>query len=87
MPHYYFHLRTIEGAERDEEGITFPSLDDAKADALSSLFEMVSEDAKGEGKSKLLGIDITDTQQNMLASVRMGDGNTGQSVEDAKAQQ
>jgi len=84
MPHYYFHLRTIDGTERDEEGITFKSLDDAKADALSSLFEMVSEDAKGERKSKLLGIDITDGQQNMLASVRLGDGNTGQSVEDAK---
>lgn len=38
MPHYYFHLRTTDGPERDDEGITFPGLDGAKADALLPAF-------------------------------------------------
>ena len=45
MPHYFFHLRTADGIERDVEGITFPGLEEAKADALACLFEMGSDKA------------------------------------------
>ena len=44
MPHYFFHLRTTDGIERDVEGITFSKLDQARADALACLFHMASEE-------------------------------------------
>jgi len=84
MPHYYFHLRTTDGIVRDEKGITFPSIDQAKADALSSLFEMAADELSGEHESKMIGIDITDGQRTVLASVKMGDDNKGQHLEEAK---
>ncbi len=72
MPHYYFHLRTTDGIERDHEGITFPSLDEARTDALSCLFEMASDELSAGRLTNLVGIDIADGQGTVLASVKMG---------------
>lgn len=73
MPHYFFHLRSTDGIERDDEGITFPSLDQARADALACLFQMASDELSAGRQTNLLGIDITDGQRTVLASVKMGD--------------
>lgn len=78
MPHYFFHLRTTDGIERDDEGITFPSLDEARADALSCLFQMASEDFAAGRQTNLVGIDITDGKRTVLASVKMGDEDPNQ---------
>jgi len=58
MQHYFFHLRTTDGIERDDEGITFPSLDEARADALSCLFEMASDDFATGRQTNLLGMTL-----------------------------
>jgi len=76
MPHYYFHLRTTEGIERDEEGITFPNLAEAKADVLSCLFEMGSDKLSAGQQNNLLGMEITDAQGTVLASVETEAGMT-----------
>jgi len=47
-----------------------PSIDQAKADALSSLFEMAADELSGEHESNIIGIDITDGQRTVLASVK-----------------
>ncbi|WP_276121957.1 DUF6894 family protein [Pararhizobium qamdonense] len=52
MPHYFFHLITADGTERDDEGINFPDLEKAKADAQSSLSEMASDDMAGGRATK-----------------------------------
>jgi hypothetical protein len=78
MPHYFFHLRTTDGIERDDEGMTFPCLDEARADAISCLFEMASDEFSAGRQTKLLGIDITDGQRTVLASVQLGDENENQ---------
>ena len=69
MPHYFFHLRTADGLERDDDGITFPSLDEAKADALACLFEMGSDKLSAGQQNNLLGMEITDDHGTVLASV------------------
>jgi hypothetical protein len=75
MPHYFFHLQTTDGIERDTEGITFPSLEEARADALACLFQMASDELAAGRQTNLVGIDITDGQRTVLASVKMGDEN------------
>lgn len=73
MPHYYFHLRTIDSVEHDVEGITFPNLEEAKADARASLFEMMADDTAASRAITVVGIDITDSQGTMIASVDVQD--------------
>ena len=73
MPHYFFHLRTTDGVEPDDEGITFPSLDEARADALSCLFQMASDELAAGRQTNLVGIDIADGHGKVLASVKLGD--------------
>ncbi|KQT02811.1 hypothetical protein ASG42_25275 [Rhizobium sp. Leaf391] len=71
MPHYFFHIRTAEGVEQDPEGITFPSLEDARKDVEAGLVDMVSDEmAEGRG-SRILGIDITDGKGTVFASVKV----------------
>ncbi len=71
MPHYFFHMRTTEGVEQDPEGITFPSLEDARKDAEAGLVDMVSDEmASGRGL-QLRGIDITDGKGTVFASVNV----------------
>jgi hypothetical protein len=71
MPHYFFHLITADGTERDNEGITFPGLEEAKADAQSSLSEMASDDMAGGRATKYKGVEIADNQGNVVAKVNV----------------
>jgi hypothetical protein len=71
MPHYFFHLRTNDGVERDDEGITFPSLDQARDDARTCLFEMASDEIPAGRKTTVQGIDITDDRGTIFARVDM----------------
>ncbi|WP_428413450.1 DUF6894 family protein [Pararhizobium sp.] len=71
MPHYFFHLITADGTERDDEGITFLGLEEAKADAQSSLSEMASDDMAGGRATKYKGIEISDSQGTVVAEVNL----------------
>jgi len=73
MPHYFFHLRTTDGVEPDLEGLTFASLTEARADALSCLFEMASEELSAGRQTNLVGIDITDGKGTVLAMLNLRD--------------
>ncbi|KQT01709.1 MULTISPECIES: DUF6894 family protein [unclassified Rhizobium] len=69
MPHFYFHLATNGVVERDAEGIAFDTLEAAKLDAESSLFEMASEALARGKKPDVRSIDITDSAGTILAKV------------------
>jgi isopentenyl phosphate kinase len=71
MPHYFFHLITADGTERDDEGINFPDLEEAKANAQSSLSEMASDDMAGGCATKFKGVEIADSQGNVVAKVNV----------------
>ncbi len=48
MPRYFFHVRENEGIVEDEEGLDFPDLGAARADALEAAREiMVAHIRKG----------------------------------------
>jgi hypothetical protein len=61
MPHYFFHLLTADGFEPDDEGISFPDLEAAKADALSSLLEMAADDVAAGRTNKYHGVEVADS--------------------------
>jgi len=69
MPHFYFHLRTDDGIDRDFEGMTFPSFDEARNDAAISLAEMIADNLKKHHHGDLQGIDITDERGTLLVAL------------------
>jgi hypothetical protein len=73
MPHFFFHLIASDGKEPDDEGISFPDLGAAKADARSSLLEMTSDDVAAGRAPRYLAIEIADSQGVVVGRVAVDD--------------
>lgn len=74
MPRFFFHMWTNGHLERDAEGITFGTLEEARIDAEASLFEMASDTLARGKKPDTLTIDISDETGAILAHVTVDTG-------------
>jgi predicted peroxiredoxin len=52
MPRYFFHVRSGSELEMDREGLDFPSLDEAIADARQAGAEMLLDQAVEDTRSR-----------------------------------
>lgn len=70
MPRFFFDLFDKHGLVRDEEGMDFPSMDEAVAEARRTLAGMV-KDALLQGEESPIEIRIRDGQGPVVLSVTM----------------
>ncbi|WP_342106126.1 DUF6894 family protein [Methylobacterium sp. SI9] len=69
MPQFFFHLRTPDGLDPDEDGLTFADLDTAYLEAYASIPDMAAELA-GKGLSPMpYGFVITDAAGQTLLEI------------------
>jgi hypothetical protein len=79
LPHYYLHIRTLDGRCEDPEGEELPSINLAIAAAAESAREVLIERLKrhecadGQGSR----IEITDEEGTVLAVVEFSDAVAG----------
>lgn len=70
---FFFHLRDIDGYERDHEGMHLPSLADAVAEAERAAREMVAELVLHKGKVDGRAFDVADDNGQILRTVAFKD--------------
>jgi hypothetical protein len=71
MPRFYFHLHTGTAVQMDPEGVEFPSLEAALADAYQAWREHLRDE--GIDDSRQCHFEIMDEQGRVLAVVPRGD--------------
>jgi hypothetical protein len=71
MPRFYFHLHTGNAVQKDQEGVEFPSLEAALADAHQAWREHLTDE--GIDDPRQCHFQITDDQGRVLAVVPRGD--------------
>ncbi|AWN41674.1 DUF6894 family protein [Methylobacterium durans] len=72
MPHYYFHLRTPDELEWDNEGVSFGSLDDAYLDVCHAISRIASDLIQSGGqRARILryAFEIADVGGGLLMDV------------------
>ncbi|WP_336485735.1 DUF6894 family protein [Methylobacterium nigriterrae] len=69
MPRYFFHLRTVAGLQRDEEGLEFAGLEPAYLDACRAIPDMTADlMRKGQAPASST-FEITDDAGRLLMEV------------------
>jgi hypothetical protein len=66
MIRYYFHIRDGWDLIPDDEGIEFPSLDAARAEAYAS-----ANDLSRTSHSRVCSVQVADRDGNVLGSVKV----------------
>lgn len=70
---YFFHLRSDEGFEEDEEGMEFSTLEEAESEARKAAREMVAEIVLRGGLVDGRAFEISDVSHAVLKVVRFRD--------------
>jgi len=70
MPKFYFHLHTGNQVERDSEGVEFPSLEAALADAHQAWREYLRDEGIDPRQCHF---EVTDEYGRLVAVVPRGD--------------
>ncbi len=73
MPLYFFHVKHFEGVDEDLEGISFETVEDAKASAADTLREAVATDMRAALPIDTSGIEITNPSGAVVALVSVED--------------
>lgn len=69
MPHFHFHVRTSTGLSRDEDGLEYPSLEEAYLEACRTIPGMAAE-LVHKGRSPMKhAFEITDRDDALLLEV------------------
>ncbi len=71
MPRYYLHLRERDGMIADQDGIDFPDLQAAMADAKQSIREMVAERIASAEELDIRSIQICDETGRDVGTVTL----------------
>jgi hypothetical protein len=66
---YFFHIRSNDGDEPDDEGLEFESLDIAVNEAEKTAREMVAERVMHDERIDGTRFEISDEQGNVLATL------------------
>lgn len=66
---YFFHMRSHDGDEPDDEGIEFDSLDLAVSEAEETAREMVAERVMHQERIDGTRFEIADDRGNVLATI------------------
>ena len=69
MPHFYLHLRQGETLLKDPDGREFSSLDEARAEAISSAREIMSARVLAGRKANHSRFEIADASDNVVMLV------------------
>jgi len=69
MPHFYFHLRTPAGWERDQDGLDFIGLEAAYLDACRAIPDMSAALVKQKRDPLRYGFEIADAAGQFLMEV------------------
>lgn len=73
MPHFYFHVANGAGFVRDEEGRVLADVPSARAEAISDIRSMLSEEVK-RGVLDLRGrVDIVGASGDVVVSIPFAD--------------
>jgi hypothetical protein len=73
MKRYYFHVHNSVDDALDREGLLYPDLEAAKAQAIISIRSILAEELKNEGLIDLRGrIEIVD-EEGLVISVPYGE--------------
>lgn len=67
MPHYFIDLRDIGGMTRDEEGLDFPSLEDALTEAKDSVRDLVRQFIDRRIPLAETCVEVRDSQGRVVA--------------------
>ncbi len=70
---FFFHVRDIDGYEKDLEGIELPDLSDAVYEARKAAREMVAEIVLNDEKVDSRAFEIADGRGMVLATVPFKD--------------
>ena len=69
MPHFYFHLRTPAGWERDQDGLDFTGLEAAYLDACRAIPDMAADLVRRKHDPLPYGFEIADEAGQLLMEV------------------
>jgi len=69
MPHFYFHLRTPAGWERDDTGLDFVGLEAAYLDAYRTIPKMAADLVRRKRDPLRYAFEITDEAGQLLIEV------------------
>ena len=70
MPRYFFNVRSPSGLERDPQGLEFPTLDEAIADARKAGAEILLDRAVEESEKRSSAtFEIVDDSGQVVAKV------------------
>jgi hypothetical protein len=70
MPRYFFNVRSPSGLERDPQGLEFPTLDEAIADARKAGAEILLDRAVEESEKRSQAtFEIVDASGQVVAKV------------------
>jgi hypothetical protein len=70
MPKYFFNVRSASGLETDPQGLDFPSLDDAIADARKAGAEILLDRAVEDSQKRSQAtFEIVDASGQIVAKV------------------
>ena len=69
MPHFYFHLRTPAGWERDQDGLDFIGLEAAYLDACRTIPDMAADLVRRKHDPLPYGFEIADEAGQLLMEV------------------
>ena len=69
MPKFYIHFLSNQGLANDPEGTDFPSLADARGQALVSARELIANDIKAGSARALEAVIIADERGHVLTTI------------------
>ncbi|WP_156386987.1 MULTISPECIES: hypothetical protein [unclassified Rhizobium] len=69
MPRYFFHVRKGSAVELDEDGLDFPSVDEAKAEARRAAREILIDKAISGDPSNEEVFEITNEDGRIVCAV------------------
>jgi hypothetical protein len=70
VPRFYFDLRSGEKFTPDQEGVEFPTVKDARADASRTLGEMI-KDAMPDGEHCEMAVEVRGHDKRALFKIKM----------------
>jgi len=73
MPRYFFHVRSPQGLEMDQQGLDFDTVEEAVADARKAGAEILLDEAVEEVRSRSdAEFEIVDATGKVVARVPFG---------------
>jgi len=86
MPLYFLHVKHSEGLDEDLEGMSFDTIDDARATAADTLRNEVADGLRSASQIDISGIEITDPTGATVAVVSIEDAVLSQLGSDTPAE-